>query len=58
MHYLRLALRRCSRGHISIRLGTRKPDGLIQFDTIEPRLFGKNFLTLDVDSLVPQFTRS
>lgn len=53
--YLSLTLSRGCGRHTPIQLSACKSDGLIQFDTVEPRLFSKNFLTLDVDSLISQF---
>ncbi len=53
--YLSLTLSRVRRRHTLIQLSACKSNGLIQFDTVEPRLFSENFLTLDVDSLIAQF---
>lgn len=58
MNNLCLTLSGSRRGHAPVQLSVSRPNGLIQASTVEPRLLGKNFLTLDVDCLIAQLSSS
>lgn len=56
MNNLCLTLSRSRRRHAPVQLSVSRPNDLIQAGTVEPRLLGKNFLTLDVDCLITQLS--
>ena len=56
MNNLCLTLSRSRRRHAPVQLSVSRPNGLIQAGTVELRLLGKNFLTLDVDCLIAQLS--